>query len=70
MDDRKKYAEEIAGQIISVQPMPSDTFAKLMEGAKSPQWLRENGYRPVSRLGLMWIKDEPQEDSHDEAHHP
>ena len=50
--DPKTLAEEIC----SVQPMPADAFANLYNSAKSREQLKEEGYEPVSNLGLMWIK--------------
>ena len=50
--DPKTLAEEIC----SVQPMPADAFANLYNNAKSREQLKEEGYEPVSNLGLMWIK--------------
>ncbi len=59
MIEPKKYSvEEIAEQIVRVQPIPSDTFSKLYSITMTEQELRDEGYKPVSRIGLMWIKDE------------
>lgn len=57
MTDSKKIIEEIANQIINVQPMPSDTIKKLHEASKTKEELEAEGYNPVSNMGLMWIKD-------------
>lgn len=56
MIDGKDFAQRLAEQIVSVQPM-DEAFKRLYEMSKSADQLRSEGYRPVSRLGLMWIKD-------------
>ena len=49
--------EEIANEILSVQPMPSDTFKKLYDASKSEEDLLKEGYKPVSSdTRLMWVK--------------
>ena len=54
-----KYTpEQIAKEICSVQPMDPKLFCDLYKTAKSKEQLEKEGYRPVSRLGLMWIKDD------------
>lgn len=53
MIDPKKLAEEIC----SVQPMPNDVFSKIYEESKSEKDLLEEGYTPVSSLGLLWTKE-------------
>jgi len=55
--DPKTLAEEIC----SVQPMPADAIANLYNSAKSREQLKEEGYEPVSNLGLMWIKKDDDE---------
>ena len=50
--DPKKIAEELC----SVQPMPSNLIADLYKEAKSTEELKAEGYEPVSRLGLLWVK--------------
>lgn len=49
----------LAEELCSVQPIPSDALRPLLENAKSREDLIAEGYRPVSRIGLMWAKDEP-----------
>jgi 3-methyladenine DNA glycosylase AlkD len=58
MELRKTYMKKIAEEICSVQPMPSDLFENLMKDAKSEEELIKEGYKRVSRLGLLWIKDD------------
>jgi hypothetical protein len=50
--------EDIAKQLVNVQPMSSDCLEGLRELSKSEQELRAEGYKPVSGLGLMWIKED------------
>lgn len=54
MIDPKKLAEEL----VRVQPMPNDAIKNLYEMSKDKKELQAEGYKPVSRLGLLWIKDE------------
>jgi hypothetical protein len=49
--------EEIAKELCSVQPMPSDIMKKVLEASDDENTLAKDGYRPVSSLGLMWAKD-------------
>lgn len=57
MTDGKNTAEEIANQIINVQPIQSDAIKTLYEESKTKEELEAEGYKPVSNIGLMWIKD-------------
>ena len=54
----KERTEQMARDICSVQPMPSDLFSNLYKSSKSREDLVKEGYKPVSRIGLLWIKDE------------
>jgi hypothetical protein len=54
---RESFPEQRAKDLISVQPMDPMLFKNLYEAAKSKEELEKEGYRPVSRLGLMWVKD-------------
>ncbi len=51
-------AEQIANEIVSVQPMSSDLIKELYEQSMTKEELKKEGYKPVSRLGLMWVKDD------------
>jgi len=51
--DGKLIAEQLAKELASVQPMPSDCLKNLYEASKSEDELRKDGYEPVSGLGLM-----------------
>lgn len=53
----KKTPKAIAEEICSVQPIPGDVFNKLLSISKSREELIAEGFRPVSSIGLMWIKD-------------
>lgn len=59
-DQMKKIAEDL----LSVQPMPSDVMTNLFKAAIDQTELEKDGYRPVSRLGLLWVKEdcEPYKD--------
>jgi hypothetical protein len=51
-------AEQMANEIVSVQPMPSNIVKELYEQSMTKEQLKAEGYKPVSRLGLMWIKED------------
>lgn len=57
-EENKKVslAEQIANEIVSVQPMSSDLIKELYEQSMTKEELKKEGYKPVSRLGLMWVK--------------
>jgi hypothetical protein len=50
--------DQIAKDLLSVQPMTSNALKNLNEQSMSEEQLKEEGYKPVSRMGLMWIKKE------------
>ena len=54
--EAKKIVEDIAKELCSVQPMPNNMLSLLHEHGKDAKQLEEEGYKPVSRLGLLWIK--------------
>lgn len=55
---RLNSVEDIAREIISVQPMDG-ALDGLLKAAKSEEELIAEGYRPVDpQTRLMWIKDE------------
>jgi DNA-directed RNA polymerase subunit F len=58
-EENKKVslAEQIANEIVSVQPMSSDLIKELYEQSMTREELKKQGYKPVSRFGLMWVKD-------------
>lgn len=57
-NEEKSIAEQIGEQLVSVQPMPNDCFKNLYEASKTEDELRKDGYKPVSGLGLIWVKNE------------
>lgn len=58
MTEGKKIAEDIARELLSVQPMDSNVLSDLYKASKSREELIKEGYKPVSRMGLLWVKDE------------
>lgn len=55
-EEAKAITQRMAEDICRVQPMPSDIFSKLMEASTPKSKLIEDGYEPVSSIGLMWVK--------------
>jgi hypothetical protein len=58
---RKHSPLSIAEDILSVQPMGKDVqdaMQTILEYGKTAQELIAEGYRPVSSIGLVWVKDE------------
>ena len=53
----KSIADQIAAEIVSVQPMTSTAISDLMAVAFSEKKLIADGYKPVSQIGLLWTKD-------------
>ena len=53
---RKSFMEKLANEIVNVQPMPNTVISDLYKASSSEKELKEQGYKPVSNLGLMWIK--------------
>lgn len=47
---------QIAKELNSVQPMPSNVISELYKMSASKEELEAAGYKPVSGLGLMWVK--------------
>ena len=58
---RENTSNDIAKMLTEVQPMPDDTFAKLLNSSVDEKDLIEQGYKPVSSTKLLWIKDEDDE---------
>lgn len=54
---RKSTPQKIAEEIVSVQPVSNDAMKAVLENSKSKKDLIEEGYKPVSSLGLMWTKN-------------
>ncbi len=57
-EDAKRVVQKIAEEIISVQPMDPTIMKDLYYAGKSEEDLKAEGYKPVSRLGLLWIKED------------
>lgn len=55
---RKTFMDKIASDILSVQPMSPTLLDGVFENAKTRDQLITEGYKPVSQMGLMWIKKE------------
>jgi hypothetical protein len=54
---RETAAKHLAEQIISVQPMDAPKiFADLLAASTPHSELVEQGYEPVSSMGLLWRK--------------
>lgn len=54
----KQFLDKMVKDLISVQPMDEagKAFKELYELSKSKSDLKKEGYKPVSRLGLLWVK--------------
>ena len=48
---------KIAEEIVSVQPMDTNIIKNLCKNSLTPKQLEEQGYKPVSGMGLMYVKD-------------
>lgn len=57
---RETIPESIANELLSVQPMPSNAVKELYDNSLSQDQLKEQGYEPVSQLGLMWVKKDKE----------
>lgn len=53
--------EQIAQELVNVQPMPRDCIKNLHDASMNTQDLIDSGYEPVSDLGLVWMKKEEKE---------
>lgn len=56
MKDSNSSVVSLAESIVNVQPMPNTLFADMLNNGKSKEWLKENNYKPVSDIGLMYVK--------------
>lgn len=54
---RGSTPESIAQDILSVQPM-TDSLKGLFDAGQTHEELISQGYSPVSRMGLLYVKDE------------
>lgn len=49
-------ADQIANDIVSVQPMPNNIIKDLYDNSMSEEQLKKEGYSPLSNLNLVWVK--------------
>lgn len=47
---------DLAKELVNVQPVTNEGLKDLYELCKSKEELEAEGYRPVSSLGLMYVK--------------
>lgn len=52
-----KLTDQLAEEICSVQPMPDELFQELLDASENPETLERDGYKPISRIGLLWVKE-------------
>ena len=53
------FATDFANKIVNTQPLSEDiltTLTTLYNGSKTESELKDDGYEPVSPMGLMWVK--------------
>lgn len=54
---RKTLPNMIAKEITDVQPISDDAIKSIYENSLSREELDKQNYKPVSEIGLLWIKD-------------
>lgn len=54
---RNTLPDQIAKELISVQPMGNNVVSDLYKVSMAETELKEQGYKPVSNMGLMWTKN-------------
>lgn len=54
---RKTLPNMIAKEIMDVQPISDDAIKSIYENLLSREELDKQNYKPVSEIGLLWIKD-------------
>jgi len=54
---RKTLPNQLAEELLSVQPMDNDVVSDLYKVSMTETELKEQGYKPVSNMGLMWTKN-------------
>ncbi len=59
---RKIIPQSIAESIVNIDPMPDNIIKELIENSSNTSKLIEDGYKPVSNLGLLWIKTDQNEE--------
>lgn len=55
---RETNSKTIAEELVSVQPMDPKLISDLYKAGKDKEWLEKNNYKPVSSLGLLYVKEE------------
>ena len=55
---RNTMPDQIAKELISVQPMGNNVMSDLHKVSMTETELKEQGYKPVSGIGLMWTKND------------
>lgn len=58
LEQIKAVHQRMVLDLVNVQPMDANTAMIFGSEGLTTKELKEQGYRPVSRLGLMWIKDD------------
>ncbi|QFR56797.1 hypothetical protein CPT_Mendera_271 [Stenotrophomonas phage Mendera] len=53
---KMSIADEIAAEIVTVQPIDPEPFLKMLKLADREEDLISAGFRPVSNFKLMWVK--------------
>ena len=53
---RRVLVADMVSDLVSVQPIAPTVIKDLIDASKSEEWLRENGYKPVSSIGLVYVK--------------
>jgi hypothetical protein len=53
-----EHLKKLAEEILSVQPMLDNVMKDLFEAAIDKAELEKDGYKPVSQMGILWIKIE------------
>lgn len=55
---RKNFPSKLAEELVSVQPMPESAMREMLDCSMSEEELKAQGYKPVSEIGLMWVKED------------
>ena len=55
---RNTMPDQIAKELISIQPMGNNVISDLYKVSLTETELKEQGYKSVSDMGLMWIKND------------
>ena len=55
---RNTMPDQIAKELISIQPMGNNVISDLYKVSLTETELKEQGYKSVSDMGLMWTKND------------